>query len=143
MRRFLFGLFVIAGVLGAPAVAGAQSISSTVTLHGYVPPMRFAYVNQDGFITKIGGNTSDNITLRVATLDNKELPLTESVSQQYDYFMRQHGWKLEAGVIYEVNPVQINTQVNTQQIEINTQTQTSANNRELQVGFTPGFGQNG
>lgn len=143
MRRFLFGLFVLAGALGAPAAAGAQSVSSSVTLYGYVPEMRFIYVNQDGFVTKIVGNTADNIEPRVTSLDNKEQSMTDSIRQQYDYFMSTHQWKLQAGVSYEVNPVQINSAVSSQNIEINNSSQIGAGNLQLQAGLTPGFGQNG
>ncbi len=141
MRRFIFGLFVVIGVLGAPAAAGAQSsISSSVTLSGIVPEMRFVYINQDGFITKVVGNTSNNITPRVVSLDNKEQPITGAIWQQYNYFMDQHNWHLDAGVSYGVNPVQINTAVSSQNIEISAQPEAGAGNFQLQVGVTPEFG---
>jgi len=102
-----------------------------------VPEMRFVYVNQGGFITRVVGNTSDNVTPRVADGNNKELPLTDAIQQQYNYFMSQHNWHLDAGVSYTVNPVQINTAVSQVNIEINTAPQATVENLQLQAGLTP------
>jgi len=140
VRRFLFGLIVVFGILGAPATAGALSISSQVTLVGIVPEMRFIYVNQDGFITRIVGNTSNNVTPRVADANNKEQPMTDAIWQQYVYFMDQHNWHLDSSASYDVNPVQINTEVSSQNIEINSQAQSRVDNLQLQAGLTPEFG---
>jgi hypothetical protein len=141
LRRFLFGLFVLASLLSAlSAVVSAQSISSVVSIAGVVPEMRFMYVNQDGVVTRIVGNTSNNIRPRVAGPDNKELPLTDAVWQQYAYFMEQHNWHLDGGVSYDVNPVRVNTSVSSQNIQINATQPSKVENLQLQAGLTPVFG---
>lgn len=141
MRRFLLLLVPILGlVFLAPVSASAQSLSSTVTLSGIVAPMRFIYVDQSGAVIKIVGNTSDNVAPKVASLDNKLLPMTDSVWQQYIAFMDQHSWRLAAEQSYNVNPVQVKTEVSSQIIEINNQAQVTFSSSQLQAALTPEFG---
>jgi hypothetical protein len=124
-------------------VSNGRPISQTITLTGVVPEMRMLYINRDGYLVRIIGNTASNIKPEAISLDNKPLAMTDAIRRQYDYFLSQHGWKLVAGVTYQVNPVQVDTSVDRSDITINTASQVLAGNLQLQVGLTPGFGQNG
>ena len=124
-------------------MAQAESISSTITLTGVVPEMRFVYLDQNGYVTKVVGNTANNISPRAIGPDNKEAPITDAIMRQYDYFMAQHNWQLDAGTSYNVNPVEINDQASSQLIQIDAQLQASGSSLQLQAGATPESGQTG
>ena len=124
MRRFLFGLFVIAGLLSTPVLpaiaetSDGAPISQTITLSGVVPEMRVLYISQDGYLVKVVGNTPNNVIPTAATLDNKPVPMTDSIRTQYSTFMESHNWHLEAGREYAVNPVSVNNEPNRQAISV-------------------------
>jgi hypothetical protein len=116
LRVLVLGLFALAGINAAPATSLA--FNTRITVYASVPQMRLIYVNKAGMVTKIGGNTSQNITPQVYDENNHAVAMTESISQQYQQFLQLHNNKLEASKIYYINPVSVNNHPNTQTIKI-------------------------
>jgi hypothetical protein len=109
-------LFIIAGTVAAPA---AMAYNQTITVYATVLPQRVVHIDGSGNITRVAGNTADNIEPRVTDENNHPSAITDSIRQQYQRFLESHGNHLEAGKIYTVNPVSISPAPNTQVIEIN------------------------
>ncbi len=116
--RVLAAIAVFMGMITAPA--GALAYNQRIIVYASVAPQRAIYVNEEGFITKVAGNTSENIEPRVAGKSNETLTMTESISRQYQSFLDEHKGRLEAGKEYKVNPVTVDTTPNTQDILIDT-----------------------
>jgi hypothetical protein len=89
--------------------ASASAFNTRITVNAAVPEIRAVYVNKDGFVYKVAGNTSNNVEPRVYDESNKILAMTESIKTQYDNFMEQHGWHLQASKEYSVNLLSVNT----------------------------------
>lgn len=100
--------------------AAAQDYNHVITVYASVPQQRGVYVDQAGNLIKVAGNTTANITPTVFTTDNKSLTMTDAIMNQYQQFLKQHQYHLEAGKIYVINPVTVNSQPNTETIKIPT-----------------------
>lgn len=116
MKRLLLLLAACAVALWLPA--SAMAFNQRITVYASVPQMRYIYVNKDGIITKIAGNTSNNIEPKVVDENNQPLTMTESIKQQYQQFLKSHNWHLEASKIYKVNPLRVNEEISQQKIEV-------------------------
>jgi hypothetical protein len=78
-------------------------VRQPITVYANVPAMRNIYVDKAGFITKIVGNTDQNVAPRVFDDElNKPQPMTDSIMRQYQQFITQHG-VLEAGKTYTLS----------------------------------------
>ena len=101
-KRLLVLALAMAGSLAvtAPTVLAEQlSQSSSITLSGVVLPGRYIYLDSQGDIQKVVGNTTQNITPKV--LSNKQLvPLSTKTAQQYQYLLAENAGKLQAGQTY-------------------------------------------
>jgi len=131
MRRCFI---IVSGVLSAllfPALASAQEFNHTITVHATVPEQRAIYLDEYGAVIKIAGNTTRNVAPKVYDSSNLEVPISPAIQQQYDDFLRQHGGKLQASKVYEVNPLKVVSSTNVQQVKVNLS------------GLTLGSGQNG
>lgn len=105
------GIFAITATT-VPAAAYNQRI----TVYAVVPPQRVVFIDEAGSIYKIAGNTSDNIEPKVLDGRNQPTEMTDAIMKQYQNFLQLHGGRLEAGKIYNVNPVSVDTSVNEQTI---------------------------
>jgi hypothetical protein len=118
VRGVLAALFILAAIAGTPSVALA--FNQQITVYASVPEMRNIYVNKAGNITKIVGNTAKNIEPTVLDENNQTLIMTESISKQYEAFLKAHHNHIEASKYYYLNPLTVNSQPNNQNIKINT-----------------------
>lgn len=119
MRRFLPALvFLLMAFLATPSVASAQEYNHIITVYASVAEQRAIYLNESGNIIKIAGNTVKNLAPTVFDSNNKEIAMTPAVQSQYDNFLKQHGYHLEASKIYKLNPVTIDLTPNTQTIGV-------------------------
>jgi hypothetical protein len=116
LRAIVSSLFILIGVL-APT-GGALAFNQRITVYASVSEMRYIYLDKSGLITKVGGNTSQNIEPQVFDENNHVVAMTDSVMQQYQQFLDDHNGKLEASKIYYINPVSVNNHPNTQTIKI-------------------------
>lgn len=137
MGRVLFICAAILGVslpfLAAGGAVSAEEFNHTITVYAIVPEQRGIYVDKSGHIVKIAGNTTENVTPQVYTLDNNLIPMNDSVQKQYDQFLKDHHNRLEAGKTYLIN---------NQQLTISQ----SADNRQIKIdtsALTLGAGQSG
>jgi hypothetical protein len=128
MRRFLIivGGFVCPLLL--PSIASAQEFNHTITVYATVPEQRAIYLDQYGAVIKIAGNTTRNVQPKVYDSSNREAPVSPDIQRQYDDFLRQHGGKLEASRIYNINPLKVDNSTQTQKI--------SVNNRSLPINLS-------
>lgn len=117
MRKlFLLSALLVAGItLGG---SQAMAFNTRITVYASVAEMRYIYVNKDGFITKVGGNTPQNIEPQVINEANQVISMTDAINQQYQRFLNDHHGKLQASKIYDVNPVSVDTVVNAQSIKV-------------------------
>jgi hypothetical protein len=120
MGRLLPAALLLFGLLLMPSVASAQEYNHIITVYAVVPEQRVVYLDESGNLMKVAGNTDKNITPTVLDPNNKEVPITPAVQQQYDNFLKQHHNKLQASIVYNVNPIAVNLTPNTQTIDINT-----------------------
>jgi hypothetical protein len=119
LRGIIAVFLTIAGFITAPG--SALAFNQRITVYANVPEMRIIYVSDAGFITKVGGNTSNNIEPQVYNEKSQVIPMTDAINQQYQKFLDEHQGKLQASKIYEVNPVSVDTAVNTQSIKVEQQ----------------------
>jgi hypothetical protein len=99
LKGVLLGISVVGWLASAPS---AMAFNHHITVYAQVPQMRSVYVDKAGLITKIAGNTSENITPKVYDDEfNQPQPLTDSVMRQYQQFLDEHK-VLEAGKTYDV-----------------------------------------
>jgi len=115
-KKILFAvlLFGMTAVNAAPALAFNQRI----TVYAQVLPQRVIYLDVSGNITKVAGNTVDNIEPQIIDKDNQPVPATERIQQQYLRFLESYGNHLEASKVYSVNPIAISLAPNTQTIRV-------------------------
>jgi succinyl-CoA synthetase beta subunit len=92
--------------------ASAQDYNHTITVYATVPEQRAIYLDANGNIIKVAGNTTRNITPQVFSADNQLIDMNDLIMSQYQVFINQHHNHLAAGKIYEVNPLAVNTQPN-------------------------------
>ena len=116
-RRLWVILFLLATEFLAPA--SALAFNNKITVYASVPQMRIIYVTTDGLVYKIAGNTSSNIDPLVYDQNNQPVAMTDAIMNQYKNFMELHNWHLAASQVYEVNPVTVSNQPNSQQIVVN------------------------
>jgi hypothetical protein len=120
MRGFWFiGLILLIGSLIVSPVAEAQQYNHIITVYASVPEQRAIYLDEAGSIIKIAGNTTKNLAPQVFDSSNKPAAITDAVQKQYDDFLKQHNYHLEAGKIYNINPISVDLSPNTQVIELN------------------------
>jgi hypothetical protein len=117
-KKFLFFGVLLLGLLisSTPALAYNQQL----TVYASVPPMRAVYLNADGNIIKVAGNTSGSVTPQVYNDKSQLVSLTDSIQTQYQQFLQSHSGHLEAGKTYNVNPITVNIQLNDQTIKLDT-----------------------
>lgn len=118
VRGALVGLIILAIIIGAPSAALA--FNQRITVYASVPEMRYIYVDKSGIITKVVGNTSNNIDPKVVNEDNQPLTMTESINKQYEAFLKDHHYHIAAGQFYYVNSMTVNSKLNNQNIKIST-----------------------
>jgi hypothetical protein len=121
MRRGVcFGILLLSLLLpvNLSAVASAQEFNHTITAYAVVPEQRAVYLDPSGNIIKIAGNTAKNIPPQVYDSTNHLINITDSITQQYQRFLKSHGNHLAAGQIYAVNPIIVDTTANNQTIGI-------------------------
>lgn len=107
------------GGLGLPlSTVAAQTYNSQITVTAQVLPGRYIYLNESGVITKLAGNTSDNIAPAVIDSQNHKIAATDEVLATYQQVLDSHQGHLEAGRIYIISPAPKKTEVKLQ-IDIN------------------------
>lgn len=116
--RVLAATAVFVGILSASASGFAYN--QKIIVYASVAPQRAVYVNEGGFITKVAGNTSENIEPRIIGENNQTLTMTEAIRLQYQAFLNLHHGRLQASKEYKVNPVWVDTTPNTQKILVDT-----------------------
>lgn len=116
MKRAAGVVFLLTWLVSAPAVS---AFNTRITVYASVPEMRAVYVNKAGYITKVAGNTPNNIQPRVYDENNQIIAMTDTINQQYQQFLQSHGGKLQASKIYEINPVSVSNLPNTQSVQVN------------------------
>lgn len=118
MKRFFYSaLFLVAALAGSTSNALALQVTSStsydgsaiaqkIKIVGIVPQMRLIYVNSDGKILRVVGNTDKNIAPTVS-LDPSNGPakMTQSINDQYQQLLADHGGSLQAGVTYYPRPL--------------------------------------
>jgi|GEM_PF-6988771 len=109
-------LFIIASIVAAPA---AMAYNHIITVYAAVPEQRAVYLDPTGAIIKVAGNTADNVTPIVFDPNNKAVAMTPEVQRQYDDFLKLNNGRLQAGKIYNINPITVSAAPNAQLIEIN------------------------
>jgi hypothetical protein len=113
-------LLLAAGFLGWLAIApAALAYNTQIKVTAAVPQMRIIYVDASGNIVKVAGNTAENITPKVYDVNNQEIALSDSINQQYQQFLANHDYHLQASKIYNINPLSVNLSSSPQVIEIN------------------------
>ena len=112
-------ILLLVTVLGVPSLASAQEFNHTITVYATVPEQRAIYLDQYGAVIKIAGNTTNNITPKVYDASNREVPMAPGIQRQYDDFLRQHGGKLQASKVYNINPLKVDDSAQTQKISVN------------------------
>lgn len=97
-------IFAFVAMWSVPVSAQTITVSQTITITARVAPTRSIVVNEQGVMTKIYSNTSDNVAPKVYLYDvpGKELPLTSALLQQYNEVIKQQ--KHVIGVEIPVNP---------------------------------------
>lgn len=105
---------VFAGIISAPA--GALAFNQQIIVQATVAAQRAIYVNKDGLITKVAGNTAENIEPLVIGDNNQILTMTDSIRRQYQAFLNLHHGRLQASKEYKVNPVWVDPAPNNQKI---------------------------
>lgn len=119
MRRFLLGtLLSLAIAIVIPTPASAQEYNHIIKVYAIVPEQRAIYLDETGNIIKVAGNTSKNVTPQVINSNNVPVSMTDAVQKQYDDFLKQHNYHLQASKIYEFNPLIVNNMANTQEIKL-------------------------
>jgi hypothetical protein len=101
-KRLLFFGMAIAGSLAVaapPVLAEQLSRSSSITLSGIVLPGRYIYLDSQGDIQKVIGNTSQNITPKVLS-NNQLVPLSAKTARQYQYLLAENNGRLQASQTY-------------------------------------------
>lgn len=103
--KFLWIILLTVGIAGLyqPA-AHAQQFNQRLTIYAAVSHQRGIYVNSSGLITKIAGNTSNNVRPTVFNENNQVITMTDSVQNQYQKFLKAHDYHLNAGQAYYLNP---------------------------------------
>jgi hypothetical protein len=123
MRRLLFWtfLFFTAGVI----FSGPQSLAynTQITVYASVPMMRVIYVDDAGNITKVLGNTTQNIDPKIYNEHNQPVSVTSQIQDQYNNFLKMHGGHLEASKTYVVNPIKVSNQPINQTLDVSTNNQ--------------------
>ena len=109
-------LFIIASIAAAPAAVAYNHI---ITVYAAVLEQRAVYLDSSGSIVKVGGNTSNNVTPVVFDPNNKAVAMTPEVQRQYDDFLKLNNGRLQAGKIYNINPITVSAAPNPQLIGIN------------------------
>ena len=109
-------LFIIASIAAAPAAVAYNHI---ITVYAAVLEQRAVYLDSSGSIVKVAGNTSNNVTPVVFDPNNKAVAMTPEVQRQYDDFLKLNNGRLQAGKIYNINPITVSAAPNTQLIGIN------------------------
>lgn len=105
MRRYLILVFIFALTMTAGAgLASAQEYNHRITVYAAVPQMRAVYIDQNGNLAKVAGNTTNNIAPQVFDLENHLIAMTSSYQSQYDRFLKAHNNYLEAGKTYIIKP---------------------------------------
>ena len=124
MRRFLAValLFMLPAVW--PAAVSAQEFNQTITIYATVPEQRAIYLDDFGGIIRIAGNTTANIPPRGYDSSNHEVTISPAIQRQYDKFLAQHGGHLQAGVIYNINPLKVDNSTKGQTISFENSSQT-------------------
>jgi hypothetical protein len=120
VKLFLTALLVVTvASLSSPA-AHAQQFNHRITVYASVAQQRGIYVNSSGLITKIAGNTSNNVEPMVFNENNKIIAMTDSVQNQYQAFLKAHDYHLNAGETYYLNTASISNTADSRQIKIDT-----------------------
>lgn len=132
-RGVLFGVLLLAVglALSSGGKASAQDYNHTITVYATVAEQRAVYIDANGNIYKVAGNTTRNITPQVYTTDNKLIAMTDSIMRQYQAFLNQHNGQLMAGQVYSVNQLVVQTVTDNRSIQLDT------------AGLTLGSGQSG
>lgn len=102
VKRFLVVVLMLLGglVYTTPSVLAVQLVAtSTITLSGTVLPGRYIYLDSQGDIQKVIGNTSQNITPKVLS-NNHIIPLTNKIFRQYQQLLAENGGQMQAGQTY-------------------------------------------
>lgn len=113
MKRFILGaFFLVAALAGSASSAMAlentpttsyegSAIAQKITVVGIVPQMRLIYINSDGRLLRVVGNTDENVS-PIVSMDPSNGPakMTDAISDQYQRLLADHGGKLKAGVTY-------------------------------------------
>lgn len=131
MKVFLALLLVGAIATVSPPAAHAQEFNHRITVYASVAQQRGIYTNNSGLITRISGNTSNNVEPMVFNENNKIIAMTDSIQNQYMAFLKAHDYHLMAGETYYLNPVSVNNATDSREIKLDT------------AGLTLGSGQNG
>jgi hypothetical protein len=123
MRRLLLWVFLFAAAV--LFFSGSQSLAynTQITVYASVPMMRVIYVDESGNITKVLGNTTQNIDPKVYDEHNQLISMTSQIQDQYNKFLKAHGGHLEASKIYVVNPIKVSNQPISQTIDISAASQ--------------------
>lgn len=105
MRKFA-GLFFISVLLALSAAgsAGAQQYNHRITVYAYVPQMRAIYIDKNGNLVKVAGNTASNITPQAFDTSNRLITMTSSYMSQYRAFLAAQSGALGAGRTYVITP---------------------------------------
>ncbi len=102
LQRCLGMALIVLGwaAFSSPVLAAEQSISDTITLTGVVLPMRYIYLDKQGDIQQVVGNTSQNLTPAVLDYQHQLVPLTSKIDRQYQKLLWENGGILQAGQTY-------------------------------------------
>jgi hypothetical protein len=121
-RGVLFGTLLLAAGLffGNGAKASAQEFNHVITVYATVAEQRAIYVDDSGNIFKIAGNTSKNITPQVYGADNRPIAMTDSITRQYQDFLKSHHNYLDASVTYDLTRMVVQTAMDNRSIQLDT-----------------------
>jgi hypothetical protein len=110
-RRYFFGLLTALTLVGA-AHSSALITNSTISydgtpiaqkvrLQGVMPVIRLIYVDPQGHITRVIGNTDQNIE-PIVVLDGtpRHLVLTPYINEQYQLILASQNGRLAASTTY-------------------------------------------
>jgi hypothetical protein len=123
MRRLLLWVFIFAAAI--LFFGGSQSLAynTQITVYASVPMMRVIYLDESGNITKVLGNTTQNIDPKIYDEHNQPVSMTSQIQDQYNKFLKAQGGHLEASKIYVVNPIKVSNHPVNQTIDISAASQ--------------------
>jgi hypothetical protein len=119
MRKVIFFVMVFIAMQGVLASGvSAQEFNHRIIVYASVVEIRAIFLNADGAIIKVSGNTTRNVEPRVFGPNNNEEELSDNVRDQYQRFLDSQGGHLAASRTYDVNPIFVSDKPNTQSIEV-------------------------